>query len=90
MPWLYSASHGLFIDEPSDRRIWHRAWLLSGSTALAALASLSLVAELSGQSLIILISYTLLPIVLLMLGVAFVVMATGHARLWLLYSAHHR
>ena len=85
MMWLYSAAHTRLSDVPSNRQAWHRAWLVSGLTALAGLASLGVVAELSGQSWRILISAALLPYVLLMLCVGIAVPVTGHPRLWFLH-----
>lgn len=85
MIWLYCAPHRLVTDAPSNRHVWHRAWLLSGLTALAALAGLGVVAILSGHSLVVLVSHALLPVSPLMLFAGIAVGATGHARLWFLY-----
>lgn len=85
MIWLYCAPHRLITDASSNRQVWRRAWLLSGLTALAALACLGMVARFSGQSLGILVSHALLPISPLMFFVGIAVGATGHARLWFLY-----
>lgn len=82
---LYSAPHRLVTDAPSNRSARHRAWLLSGLTALAALAGLGVVARLSGQPFLMLVSHALLPVSTLMLFVGIAVGATGHARLWFLY-----
>jgi hypothetical protein len=84
---LYGDPTGLLARASAERHFWLRLWLFVATSSFLLLGTATVVVvTLAPAAAASMVGYGALPVVTLMLGSAFALTTTRHARLWLLYA----